>query len=59
MLGYLRERGRPVPDRIHLGDCRMTAKHTEPLTRDQARDILTQGKISACPFCQPDAELGL
>ncbi|MFE9046228.1 DUF6233 domain-containing protein [Streptomyces sp. NPDC007818] len=48
VLGCLRERGRP-PDRVHLGDCRMTAKHTEPLTRDQARGILDEGKIAACP----------
>ncbi|MFD8014299.1 DUF6233 domain-containing protein [Streptomyces sp. NPDC058955] len=59
VLGYLRERGRPVPDRVHLGDCSMAARHTDPLTRDQARGILAEGKVAACPFCRPETELGL
>ncbi|GAA3044180.1 hypothetical protein GCM10017562_01340 [Streptomyces roseofulvus] len=59
VLGYLRERGRPVPDRVHLADCRMAAKHTAPLGRDQARAVLAEGKVPACPFCRPDTELGL
>ncbi|MFD4392607.1 DUF6233 domain-containing protein [Streptomyces sp. NPDC058495] len=59
VLGYLRERGRPVPDRVHLGDCGMAAKHTEPLSRDQARGILAEGTVAACPYCRPENELGL
>ncbi|MFH9736831.1 DUF6233 domain-containing protein [Streptomyces roseolus] len=26
---------------------------------DQTRDVLTAGKVTACPYCRPDTELGL
>ncbi|MFD4314963.1 DUF6233 domain-containing protein [Streptomyces sp. NPDC058548] len=59
VLSYLREGGRAVADSIHLGDCRMAAKHTKPLTEEQARRALAVDGLRACEICRPDAELGI
>ncbi|MFJ6578356.1 DUF6233 domain-containing protein [Streptomyces sp. NPDC091368] len=59
VLSYLRERGQPVVDSVHLGDCRQTSHHTRPLTREQALQALTAGGIRACEICRPDSELGI
>ncbi|MEU1232164.1 DUF6233 domain-containing protein [Streptomyces sp. NPDC005828] len=40
VLSYMRERGRRVPDGVHIGDCRMAGKNIDPLTRDEARRAL-------------------
>ncbi|MEU6882464.1 DUF6233 domain-containing protein [Streptomyces sp. NPDC046712] len=59
VLSYLRERGRPVADSIHIGDCRLAGKNTRPLGRDEARQALTAGGIRACEICRPDSDLGI
>ncbi|UZX19287.1 DUF6233 domain-containing protein [Streptomyces tanashiensis] len=32
--------GRPVTDRVHVGGCRLAAKHVKALTEDQVRHAL-------------------
>lgn len=59
VLSYLRERGQPVVDSVHLGDCRQASHHTRPLTREQALQAITSGGIRACEICRPDSELGV
>ncbi|MFE6787915.1 DUF6233 domain-containing protein [Streptomyces sp. NPDC057680] len=59
VLSFLREGGRPVADSIHIGDCRLAARHRRPLSRDEARQALTDGGIRACDICRPDSELGI
>ncbi|MFI8769404.1 DUF6233 domain-containing protein [Streptomyces sp. NPDC053792] len=58
VLSYLRERGRRAPDSVHIGDCRMAGKNTDPLTRDEARRALAEG-MRACAICRPDSDLGI
>ncbi|MER5312626.1 DUF6233 domain-containing protein [Streptomyces sp. NPDC002773] len=48
VLAHLRERGRPVPAAVHLGDCNLAGRHTRPLTRDEARHALAEGGLPAC-----------
>ncbi|MER6098325.1 DUF6233 domain-containing protein [Streptomyces sp. NPDC001728] len=48
-----------VADSVHRGDCRLASHHTEPLTREQARQAITSGGIPACGICRPDSELGV
>lgn len=59
VLSYLRERGRPVADSIHIGDCRLAGQNARPLGRDEARQALTAGGIRACEICRPDSDLGI
>lgn len=59
VLSYLRKRGQPVADSVHLGDCRQVSHHTRPLTREQALQAITSGGIRACEICRPDSELGV
>ncbi|MFE5940560.1 DUF6233 domain-containing protein [Streptomyces sp. NPDC056470] len=59
VLSYLRERGRPVADSIHIGDCRLAGKNIRPLGPDEARRAITTGGIRACEICRPDSELGI
>ncbi|MFJ3616260.1 DUF6233 domain-containing protein [Streptomyces hydrogenans] len=58
-MSYLREKGRPAPDRVHLDDCSMASKRIEHLPRNQARGILAEGRVDACPHCRPETDLGL
>lgn len=59
VLSYLRQNGLPVEDSVHRSDCRMASRHTRPLTRDDAVRALTTTRITACPICRPDTDLGL
>ncbi|MGW2305882.1 DUF6233 domain-containing protein [Streptomyces sp. NPDC001809] len=59
VLSFLREGGRPIADSIHIGDCRLAARHRKPLSREEARRALTAGGIRACDICRPDSELGI
>ncbi len=59
VLSYLRQRGQPVEDSVHLGDCRMASHHAKPLTREQALQAITSGGIRACEICRPDSDLGV
>ncbi|MFF2573562.1 DUF6233 domain-containing protein [Streptomyces sp. NPDC058084] len=59
VLSYLREGGRPVPDSVHAGDCRMTSRNTRPLTAPEARRLLAGGHVEACAVCRADSELGI
>ncbi|WP_329274045.1 DUF6233 domain-containing protein [Streptomyces sp. NBC_00691] len=59
VLSFLREGGRPVADSIHIGDCRLAARHRKPLSREEARRALTDGGMRACEICRPDSELGI
>ena len=59
VLSYLRERGQPIADSVHLGDCKQVSHHTRPLTRDQALQAITSGGIRACEICRPDSSLGV
>ena len=58
-LAIQRAGGNPTPDAIHTGDCGMAGKNTKPLTREQARHAITEGGITACPYCRPDTDLGV
>ncbi|MET9952401.1 DUF6233 domain-containing protein [Streptomyces sp. NPDC006339] len=59
VLSYLRQGGRPVPDSVHRGDCHMASGHTQPLTRKQALDALTDGRVHACAICRAGPDLGV
>lgn len=59
VLSYLRERGQPVADSVHVGDCRMASHHTRPLSREQALRAITSEGIRACEICRPDSGLGV
>ncbi|MET9953495.1 DUF6233 domain-containing protein [Streptomyces sp. NPDC006339] len=59
VLSYLRQGGRPVPDSVHRGDCHMVSGHTQPLTRKQALDALTDGRVHACAICRAGPDLGV
>ncbi|MFF7183304.1 DUF6233 domain-containing protein [Streptomyces sp. NPDC008121] len=48
VLSYLRERGRPVADSAHIGDCKLAGPHLKPLNQDEARQAITVGGIRAC-----------
>ncbi|MCX5231427.1 DUF6233 domain-containing protein [Streptomyces sp. NBC_00233] len=52
VLSFLRECGRPVADSVHIGDCRLAARH-RTLSRHEARRALTDGGIRACEICRP------
>ncbi|MFD8032826.1 DUF6233 domain-containing protein [Streptomyces sp. NPDC059717] len=48
----------PEPARIHTADCTSGgAKH--PIGAQEARAALTDPMVQACPFCRPDAALGM
>ncbi|MFJ9808963.1 DUF6233 domain-containing protein [Streptomyces sp. NPDC101158] len=51
--------GRPVPDSVHAGDCRMTSRNTKPVGATEARRLLADGHVSACAVCRADSELGV
>ncbi|MGW7433330.1 DUF6233 domain-containing protein [Streptomyces sp. NPDC054861] len=59
VLSYLRERGRPVADSVHIGDCKLAGPHRKPLNQDEARQAITAGGIRACEICRPDSDLGI
>lgn len=44
------------PWRVHHGDCAMGKGR--PCPRDEARRLLAEG-VEACPYCRPDADLGV
>ncbi|WP_328906114.1 DUF6233 domain-containing protein [Streptomyces sp. NBC_00234] len=46
-------------DAVHVGDCGMSGRRTQPMTREQALRALTADGITACPFCRPDRDLGV
>ncbi|MEV5975107.1 DUF6233 domain-containing protein [Streptomyces sp. NPDC051921] len=58
MPSFIREGGRPVPDSVHAGDCRMTSRNTRPVTATEARRLLADGHADACMVCRADSELG-
>ncbi|MFF0437493.1 DUF6233 domain-containing protein [Streptomyces sp. NPDC004327] len=55
----MRVGGRPVPDSVHHGDCRMASGHTQALTREQALQVLTDGQTRACEICCAGPDLGI
>ncbi|MFI6609710.1 DUF6233 domain-containing protein [Streptomyces sp. NPDC050507] len=58
-LSVLRVSGGAQADAVHTGDCGMSGKRTQAMTREQALRALTEGGITACPYCRPDRELGV
>ncbi|APE26745.1 DUF6233 domain-containing protein [Streptomyces venezuelae] len=56
VLSYLREGGRPVADSVHIDGCRLAASHQKPLTCEEARRALADGRVRACEICRPDSE---
>ncbi|MHC3470749.1 DUF6233 domain-containing protein [Streptomyces sp. 7R007] len=44
------------PLQIHAGDCHMTGSRRRPVSRDEARRLLTGG-LRACTHCRPDVQL--
>lgn len=38
-----------MPDSVHIDDCNMASKNTGPLTRDQARQLLSESKRGPLP----------
>ncbi|MFD7978777.1 DUF6233 domain-containing protein [Streptomyces sp. NPDC059071] len=59
VLSYLRERGRRIPDGIHIGDCALAGPNKDPISRDEARRALTEGAIRPCAVCRPETDLGI
>ncbi|MFD3662797.1 hypothetical protein ACFWVF_19740 [Streptomyces sp. NPDC058659] len=54
VVAYLRERGRPVPDSVHLSDCALAGKHTKSLDHDgrgDARKLPRSGRARASSMC--------
>jgi hypothetical protein len=49
------------PVRVHVGGCGMSGKgfRRHPLTRDAALRALGVDRLEACPYCSPDAALGV
>ncbi|WAZ27353.1 DUF6233 domain-containing protein [Streptomyces cinnabarinus] len=43
---------------VHVGGCWSAKKRTRPITRDDARRLLT-GNVAPCPQCRPDTALGM
>lgn len=60
--GFAVERQRravgPEPARIHIGDC-TTGGPKHPIGAQEARAALVDPMVEACPFCRPDAALGV
>ncbi|WP_031086784.1 DUF6233 domain-containing protein [Streptomyces sp. NRRL WC-3549] len=59
VMSYLRVRGSPLADSVHIGDCKLAGPQKRPLSGDDARRALTEGGIRACEVCRPDSELGI
>ncbi|WP_432173938.1 DUF6233 domain-containing protein [Streptomyces sp. Tue6028] len=49
--------GKP-PVQLHAGDCHMPSARRRPISRSEARDLLTGG-LSTCTHCQPDIRLNV
>ncbi|MFD9569965.1 DUF6233 domain-containing protein [Streptomyces sp. NPDC059982] len=49
------------PIRVHVGGCGMGGKgyRRQPLTRDAALRALGVDRLEPCPYCSPDAALGV
>ncbi|WP_405552091.1 DUF6233 domain-containing protein [Streptomyces canus] len=47
--------GRPSVQ-VHAGTCHMIGSRRRPVSRDEARRLLTDG-LRACTHCQPDTQL--
>ncbi|WP_329438111.1 DUF6233 domain-containing protein [Streptomyces canus] len=47
--------GKP-PLQVHAGTCHMIGSRRRPVSRDEARRLLTEG-LRACTHCQPDTQL--
>lgn len=49
------------PAVVHVGGCSMAGKgfRGRPLSREEALRALGVERIPACPYCSPDAELGV
>lgn len=47
--------GKP-PVQVHAGHCHMIGSRRRPVSRDEARRLLTDG-LRACTHCQPDTQL--
>ncbi|MGW9028269.1 DUF6233 domain-containing protein [Streptomyces sp. NPDC055722] len=48
----------PEPARIHTDDC-TTGGTKHPVGAEEARAALVDPTVEACPFCRPDAALGM
>ncbi|MFE1441785.1 DUF6233 domain-containing protein [Streptomyces sp. NPDC058739] len=48
--------GRP-PVRVHSGTCHLAGTRRRPITREEARRLLTADGLPACAHCEPDVEL--
>ncbi|MEV7403306.1 DUF6233 domain-containing protein [Streptomyces sp. NPDC091267] len=58
-LSMLRTGSRSHADAVHTGDCGMSGKRTQSMTREQALRAITEGGVTACPYCRPDRDLGV
>lgn len=48
------------PSAVHVGDCAVGAAGMwRPLTRDAALRAIAVEGVTPCPFCRPDAALGV
>jgi hypothetical protein len=47
------------PVYVHADDCWSTGKRSHAITRDQAVQALTDGRIDPCPQCRPDTTPGI
>ncbi|MFF1341157.1 DUF6233 domain-containing protein [Streptomyces sp. NPDC058290] len=49
------------PVRVHVGGCTMGGKglRSRAITRGDALRLLGVDRLEACPYCRPDAELGV
>ncbi|MFF3620085.1 DUF6233 domain-containing protein [Streptomyces sp. NPDC002467] len=49
------------PSMVHVGGCTMGGKgfRSRPVSRTDALRLLCVDRLEACPYCRPDAELGV
>ncbi|MFI1660494.1 DUF6233 domain-containing protein [Streptomyces sp. NPDC020472] len=52
---YLSERERRVPATVHIGNCPLAGKNTDPLSTEEARRILTEGRSPPATSTGPTA----
>ncbi|WP_329545550.1 DUF6233 domain-containing protein [Streptomyces sp. NBC_01356] len=63
--GYVLERkirtNHPMPPLVHVADCTMPRRRTEPITAEKVREALTNPadppSMEECVFCRPSAQL--
>ncbi|WP_460074155.1 DUF6233 domain-containing protein [Streptomyces sp. YKOK-I1] len=55
ILELTNDKGEPF--QVHDGACGMTGRRHRAIGRDEARRLLTEHGVPACPICHPDTQL--